>query len=162
MFHAVRDSVEHLRVLDQRMNFEDRTQSFADAVAQRIMNQVRSENWNVSLQLEPGNLGSMDISLLLRGSELTANVNMSSTEAKAILQAGLPRLQESLESYGLQLAGWSFGQSGSRAQGERSSSPFTAQAYRQQPEEANLLATPSAVAALQRVNDNSREVDLFV
>lgn len=162
MSHVVRDSVEHLRVLDQRMNFEDRTQSFADAVAQRIMNQVRSENWNVSLQLEPGNLGSMDISLLLRGSELTANVNMSSSEAKAILQAGLPRLQESLESYGLQLAGWSFGQSGSRAQGERSSTPFTAQAYRQQPEEDNLLATPSAVAALQRVQDNSREIDLFV
>jgi flagellar hook-length control protein FliK len=160
--HVVRDSVEHLRVLDQRMNFEDRTQSFADAVAQRIMNQVRSENWNVSLQLEPGNLGSMDISLLLRGSELTANVNMSSSEAKAILQAGLPRLQESLESYGLQLAGWSFGQSGSRAQGERSSTPFTAQPYRKQPEEDNLLATPSAVAALQRVKDTSREVDLFV
>lgn len=162
MSHVARDAVEHLRLPDQRLSFEDRTQSFADAVAQRIMNQVRSENWNVSLQLEPGNLGSMDISLLLRGSELTANVNMSSNEAKAILQAGLPRLQESLESYGLQLAGWSFGQSGSRAQGERSPTPFTAQAYRQQPEEDTLLATPSAVAALQRVKDTSREVDLFV
>lgn len=160
--NAANDRVVQLPVLDQRLGFEERTRAFADAVAQRIMSQLRSENWNVSLQLEPRNLGSMDISLLLRGSELTANITMTNNEAKAILQAGLPRLQESLESHGLQLAGWSFSQSGSRSQSEPLVLPLMAQASRKQTEEDPLLTAPSAVSALQRANDTSRAVDLFV
>lgn len=157
-----RDPVEHLRLPDHRLGFYERASTFADAVAQRMIGQIRSEKWNVSLQLEPYNLGSMDINLALNGSELMANVNIANHEAKAILEAGLPRLKESLESYGLQLAGWSFGQSGSRARGDSPTMPFIAQAYGSRMSDADAPVTPAAESARKGAGQSPRAVDLFV
>jgi flagellar hook-length control protein FliK len=131
-------------------------------VAQRVIGQIRNENWSVSLQLEPLNLGSMDIDLALRGTEVTATVGVANAEVRSMLEAGLPRLREALESSGLQLAGWSFGQSGQRARGDSSSTPYIAQAYRERADEAAIVTDVSNMAALRRGSDSSRAVDLFV
>ncbi|NBP09191.1 MAG: hypothetical protein EBU76_12140, partial [Gammaproteobacteria bacterium] len=58
-------STTHLPLPDPKMTAEDRSRTFAEAVAQRVIGQIRSENWSVSLQLEPLNMGSMDIDLSL-------------------------------------------------------------------------------------------------
>jgi flagellar hook-length control protein FliK len=155
-------STTHLPVPDPKMTAEDRSRTFAEAVAQRVIGQIRNENWSVSLQLEPLNLGSMDIDLALRGTEVTATVGVANAEVRSMLEAGLPRLREALESSGLQLAGWSFGQSGQRARGDSSSTPYIAQAYRERADEAAIVTDVSNMAALRRGSDSSRAVDLFV
>lgn len=155
-------STTHLPVPDPKMTAEDRSRTFAEAVAQRVIGQIRNENWSVSLQLEPLNMGSMDIDLALRGTEVTATVGVANAEVRSMLEAGLPRLREALESSGLQLAGWSFGQSGQRARRDSSSPPYIAQAYRERADEAAIVTDVSHVAALRRGSDSSRAVDLFV
>lgn len=107
-------------------------------------------------------MGSMDINLSLRGNEVTATVGVANVEVRAMLEAGLPRLRESLESSGLQLAGWSFGQSGQRARGDSTSIPYITQAYRERGDEADGLSEASAAAALRGRPESSQVVDLFV
>jgi len=155
-------STTHLPVPDPKMTAEDRSRTFAEAVAQRVIGQIRNENWSVSLQLEPLNMGSMDIDLALRGTEVTATVGVANPEVRSMLEAGLPRLRESLESSGLQLAGWSFGQSGQRARGDSSPTPYIAQAYRERADEAAIVTDVPNMAALRPGSDSSRAVDLFV
>jgi flagellar hook-length control protein FliK len=104
-----------LQTPDPKLSFGERVQAFADAVAQRVIGQIRDENWSVRLQLEPANLGAMDIDLSLTGNVVAATVGVANNDVRALLESGLPRLRESLESAGLQLSGWNFGQSGSRA-----------------------------------------------
>jgi flagellar hook-length control protein FliK len=147
---------------DPKLTFGERVQAFADAVAQRVLGQIRNENWSVSLQLDPANLGAMEIDLTLRGNAVTANLGVANAEVRALLEAGLPRLKESLEASGLQLANWSFGQSGSRGFGESMPTPFAWQPLRGVPDDADSSADASRLAAM-RHNEGSRSaVDLFV
>jgi hypothetical protein len=147
---------------DPKLTFGERVQAFADAVAQRVLGQIRNENWSVSLQLDPANLGAMEIDLTLRGNAVTANLGVANAEVRALLEAGLPRLKESLEASGLQLASWSFGQSGSRGFGESMPTPFAWQPLRGVPDDADSSADASRLAAM-RHNEGSRSaVDLFV
>jgi flagellar hook-length control protein FliK len=144
------------------LTFGERVQAFADAVAQRVLGQIRNENWSVSLQLDPANLGAMEIDLTLRGNAVTANLGVANAEVRALLEAGLPRLKESLEASGLQLANWSFGQSGSRGFGESMPTPFAWQPLRGVTDDADSSADASRLAAM-RQNEGSRSaVDLFV
>jgi hypothetical protein len=147
---------------DPKLTFGERVQAFADAVAQRVLGQIRNENWSVSLQLDPANLGAMEIDLTLRGNAVTANLGVANAEVRALLEAGLPRLKESLEASGLQLANWSFGQSGSRGFGESMPTPFAWQPLRGVTDDADSSADASRLAAM-RQNEGSRSaVDLFV
>jgi hypothetical protein len=147
---------------DPKLTFGERVKAFADAVAQRVLGQIRNENWSVSLQLDPANLGAMEIDLTLRGNAVTANLGVANAEVRALLEAGLPRLKESLEASGLQLANWSFGQSGSRGFGESMPTPFAWQPLRGVTDDADSSADASRLAAM-RQNEGSRSaVDLFV
>jgi flagellar hook-length control protein FliK len=56
----------------------------------------------------------MDIELQLEGNQVVANVVVVNPEVRQLLESALPKLRESLDSAGLNLAGWSFAQSGSR------------------------------------------------
>lgn len=155
-------STTHLPLPDPKMTAEDRSRTFAEAVAQRVIGQIRNENWSVSLQLEPLNMGSMDINLSLRGTEVSATVGVANAEVRTLLEAGLPRLRETLESSGLQLAGWSFGQSGQRARGDSSPMPYVAQVYRERADDADIVTDVANAAMFRRGSDSSRAVDLFV
>ena len=147
---------------DPKLTFGERVQAFADAVAQRVLGQIRNENWSVSLQLDPANLGAMEIDLTLRGNAVTANLGVANAEVRALLEAGLPRLKESLEASGLQLANWSFGQSGSRGFGESMPAPFAWQPLRVVTDDADSSADATRLATM-RHNEGSRSVvDLFV
>jgi flagellar hook-length control protein FliK len=147
---------------DPKLTFGERVQAFADAVAQRVLGQIRNENWSVSLQLDPANLGAMEIDLTLRGNAVTANLGVANAEVRALLEAGLPRLKESLEASGLQLANWSFGQSGSRGFGESMPTPFAWQPLRGTTDDADSSADATRLATM-RHNEGSRSVvDLFV
>ncbi len=155
-------STTPLPLPDPKMTAEDRSRTFAEAVAQRVIGQIRNENWSVNLQLEPLNMGSMDINLSLRGTEVTATLGVANAEVRTLLEAGLPRLRESLESSGLQLAGWSFGHSGQRARSDSSPMPYVAQVYRERASEADIVTDAASVAVYRRGSESSHAVDLFV
>lgn len=147
---------------DPKLSFGERVQVFADAVAQRVLGQIRNENWSVSLQLDPANLGAMDIDLTMRGNAVAATVGVANSDVRALLESGLPRLRESLESAGLQLAGWTFGQSGSRAFSEPARKMFSQTSYRSRVDDVDSVAEISAVRRPGGKDLGSGAVDLFV
>ena len=147
---------------DPKLSFGERVQAFADAVAQRVLGQIRDENWSVTLQLEPANMGVMDIALSMRGNAVVANVGVASGEVRALLESGLPRLRDSMESAGLQLAGWTFGQSGSRAFSDPARKMFTQASFRGRVDDVDPVSE-AGVSRVMRAKDlASGAVDLFV
>lgn len=155
------DVVQVLSAPDPNLSFGERVQAFAEAVAQRVLGQIRDEKWSVSLQLDPANLGAMEIDLTLRGNSVAANVGVASAEVRALLEAGLPRLKESLEASGLQLANWSFGQSGSRGFGESIKAPF-AWSLRSAADGVESSVETHHLDMTRRHERSSSAVDLFV
>jgi flagellar hook-length control protein FliK len=137
-------------------------QAFADAVAQRVLAQIREDDWNVSLQLEPANMGTVDIDLTLRGTAVAANVGVANGEVRALLESGLPRLRDSLESAGLQLAGWTFGQSGSRPFNGAAQPWTSSSARRNRIMEIDDGHAADALRAAAVKETSARKVDLFV
>lgn len=146
---------------DIKLTFGERVQAFADAVAQRVIGQIRDENWSVRLQLEPANLGAMDIDLSLNGNVVAATVSVLNHDVRALLESGLPRLRESLEAAGLQLSGWNFGQSGSRAFND-SARKFSQTAFRGKIDETGSVADFDASRMMATRTPASGKIDLFV
>ena len=147
---------------DPTLTVDERVQAFADAVGERVLAQIRDDDWNVRLQLEPANMGTVDIDLTLRGTAVVANVSVVNGEVRALLESGLPRLRDSLETAGLQLAGWTFGQSGSRPF-NGSAQGWTAQAVRrQQAATADDSVNSAPLHAIAAREPSSRAIDLFV
>ncbi|MFM7397005.1 MAG: flagellar hook-length control protein FliK [Gammaproteobacteria bacterium] len=159
---AIGEASRVLSTPDPKLSFGERVQAFADAVAQRVLGQIRNENWSVSLQLDPANLGAMDIDLTMRGNAVAATVGVANSDVRALLESGLPRLRESLESAGLQLAGWTFGQSGSRAFSEPARKMFSQTSYRSRVDDVDSVAEISAVRRPGGKDLGSGAVDLFV
>ena len=150
-----------LQTPDTKLTFGERVQAFADAVAQRVIGQIREENWSVRLQLDPVNLGAMDIDLTLNGNVVAATVGVANNDVRALLESGLPRLRESLESAGLQLSGWNFGQAGSRAFND-SARKFSPAVFRGKIDETASVADLDTSRMMATRNSASGKIDLFV
>jgi len=140
----------------------DRVRAFADAVAQRLMGQVKSETWNVRLALEPQNLGAMNIDLTLNGTDLSANIGVANTEVRALLEAGLPRLREALESSGLNLSQWSFAQQGANANRNSNTERSFTRLSRVQAEDGADGNIDDVALMPRRIEDSNRVLDMFV
>jgi hypothetical protein len=150
-----------LQTPDAKLSFGERVQAFADAVAQRVIGQIREENWSVRMQLEPANLGTMDIDLSLKGNVVAATVGVANQDVRALLESGLPRLRESLESAGLQLSGWNFGQAGSRAFND-SAKKFSQTVFRGRIDETGSVTEVDSSRMMPIRNAASGKIDLFV
>lgn len=140
----------------------DRVRAFADAVAQRLMGQVKSETWNVRLALEPQNLGAMNIDLTLNGTDLSANIGVANTEVRALLEAGLPRLREALESSGLNLSQWSFAQQGANSNRNSNTERSFTRLSRVQAEDGAAGNINDVALMPRRIEDSNRVLDMFV
>jgi flagellar hook-length control protein FliK len=140
----------------------DRVRAFADAVAQRLMGQVKSETWNVRLALEPQNLGAMNIDLTLNGTDLSANIGVANTEVRALLEAGLPRLREALESSGLNLSQWSFAQQGANSNRNSNTERSFTRLSRVQTEDGAAGNIDDVALMPRRIEDSNRVLDMFV
>lgn len=152
---------EPLRMPEPKLDFATRAEMFADQVAQRVLGQIRNQAYDVSLQLDPRNLGPMDISLRVDGAQVTANVAVTHPEVRGLLESGLPRLRESLESAGLSLTNWSFAQSSSRdPSSARQGGGSAAGEMRRVSRVADDAETGVAVNAI--AGGSNRAVDLFV
>jgi hypothetical protein len=111
---APAETIPPVRVPDGSLPIEQRAEEFAEQVGRRLLQQIRESRWSVSLQLDPQHLGPMDIELQLEGNQVVASVAVANPDVRHLLESALPKLRESLDSAGLNLAGWSFAQSGSR------------------------------------------------
>lgn len=96
------------------LDYDTRAEQFAEQVGQRLIQQMRSDRWTVSLQLDPRNLGPVDISLEIDGADVRANLAVTNAEVRSLLEAGMPRLRDTLEQAGYQLSGWSMADSAGR------------------------------------------------
>ena len=149
-----------LRVPDPALQHELRAEQFAEQVGRRLLQQIREDRWTVNLQLDPQRLGPMEIELQLEGNQVTAQVGVANAEVRHLLESALPKLRESLDSAGLNLANWSFAQSGAREYRE----------FAQQSAAAAAKAAPKGVEgaiedeAPRRVTEDSasRVVDVYV
>jgi flagellar hook-length control protein FliK len=149
-----------LRVPDPALQHELRAEQFAEQVGRRMLQQIREDRWTVHLQLDPQRLGPMEIELQLEGNQVTAQVGVANAEVRHLLESALPKLRESLDSAGLNLANWSFAQSGAREYRE----------FAQQSAAAAAKATPKGVEGAiedevpRRVTEDSasRVVDVYV
>lgn len=159
---TVGEASRTLSTPDPKLSFGERVQAFADAVAQRVLGQIREDDWRVSLQLEPADMGTLDIDLTLRGNAVAATIGVVNGEVRALLESGLPRLRESLESAGLQLAGWTFGQSGSRGFGEPARKLPSQAAYRVRTADVGSVSEAGLPLLNPRKDAGTSAVDLFV
>jgi flagellar hook-length control protein FliK len=149
-----------LRVPDPALQHELRAEQFAEQVGRRLLQQIREDRWTVNLQLDPQRLGPMEIELQLEGNQVTAQVGVANAEVRHLLESALPKLRESLDSAGLNLANWSFAQSGAREYRE----------FAQQSAAAAAKAAPKGIEgaiedeAPRRVTEDSasRVVDVYV
>ena len=149
-----------LRLPDAALAHEQRVDQFSNQVAQRLLQQIRQDRWTVSLQLDPQNLGPMDIELQLEGTKVSASVGVANAEVRNLLEAALPKLRESLDAAGLNLASWSFAHSGFHEQRERAETlAALTRAARSAGAEAELDA-PSVNPGRPVTTD--RAVDLYV
>jgi flagellar hook-length control protein FliK len=74
-----------------------------DQVAGGISLGLRSNNEEAHLQLDPPDLGKLDIRLLLDGDRVQAQIIAESADVKALIQAHLPELRDALQSQRLDL-----------------------------------------------------------
>ena len=146
------------------LDYDTRVEQFAEQVGQRLIQQMRAERWTVSLQLDPQNLGPLDIALEIDGADVRANLAVMNPEVRALLDAGMPRLRETLEAAGYQLSGWSLADSAGRdaaaqqqfARGEVSQGALGAE--RKQGLDDRELGAGVGPQGL----DNERGIDLYV
>ena len=80
------------------------SEKLAENVAKRIIQQIRRGEWKVNLSLKPKTLGSIEIELTLKGKQLEASFNVNQLLTRELLQDGLPRLRDSLEKSGIDVA----------------------------------------------------------
>jgi flagellar hook-length control protein FliK len=117
--------------------------STVDRLAAEISNHVRHNRHEVTMRLEPPELGNLRIELLLDGDRLQARVTAEIADAGQLIQRHLPELRQALQAHKLDLVdvqvdlgGWAGLDAG------------LAQDYRQQPQEradlAALSTTPQA------------------
>jgi flagellar hook-length control protein FliK len=122
-------------------------QRFGELLGQRLLQQVSQGNWRVELDLEPGDLGSIRIELELRKGEIEASIKASQLSTRELLQESLPRLRETLERNGMDVASLSVGQQDRRQSDGQSSSGRNSSGQRstadQLPEEVVAGSTQS-------------------
>ena len=80
------------------------SEKLAENVAKRIIQQIKRGEWKINLSLKPKTLGSIEIELTLKGKQLEASFNVNQLLTRELLQDGLPRLRESLEKSGIDVA----------------------------------------------------------
>lgn len=91
------------------------------AMGERVMQMVDSGKWDTEMELYPARLGTVRIRMSMENSELQLVMTSQSSAVKELLEAGLPRLRDSLQEQGIQLANSSVQQ---ESAGQQSGSQF--------------------------------------
>ena len=94
---------EHIQ-LKRQEQFQQMAQRLGETLAKRITEQISRGAWRVQIALKPASLGSIEISLNLRGREIEASFHASQAFTRELLSESLPKLKENLEKAGMNVA----------------------------------------------------------
>ena len=89
--HTVRDVV----ALSER---------FSQVLTERLVQNVKSGNYNLRFNVHPRELGAVDIAMEVRDGRLDAQISSTNPVTRDLLSESLPRLRDALQAGGLQLS----------------------------------------------------------
>ena len=105
-----------LAVLD-RINVPlHQTRDFGEAMGQRVMLMVGREMQGARIELNPVDLGPMEINLHLKGNEATVHFGAAHALTREAIEAAIPRLRDLLAEQGFTQVNVNVGQQGQNAQ----------------------------------------------
>ena len=90
-FQSVRDAV----ALNER---------FTQVLTERLVQNVKSGNYNLRFNVHPRELGAVDIAMEVRDGRLDAQISSTNPVTRDLLSESLPRLRDALQAGGLQLS----------------------------------------------------------
>lgn len=90
--------------LKRQEQFQQMAQRLGETLAKRIIEQISKGAWRVQIALKPASLGNIEISLNLRGKEIEASFHANQALTRELLAESLPRLKDSLEKAGMNVA----------------------------------------------------------
>ena len=93
-------------------------QRFGDLLSQRLVQQISQGNWKVNMEVHPRALGEIQIELHWKGGELEASFRTSQLATRELLLYQLPRLRETLEKSGTDVASLTVGDSSRQKNGD--------------------------------------------
>ncbi|TQV65372.1 MAG: hypothetical protein FNT29_00595 [Halothiobacillaceae bacterium] len=105
-----------LAVLDRISVPPHQTRDFGEAMGQRVMLMVGREMQGARIELNPVDLGPMEIHLQLRGNEATVHFGAAHALTREAIEAAIPRLRDLLAEQGFTQVNVNVGQQGQNAQ----------------------------------------------
>ena len=80
------------------------SERFTQALTERLVQNVRSGNYNLRFNVNPRELGAVDIAMEVRDGRLDAQISSANPITRDLLSESLPRLRDALQTGGLQLS----------------------------------------------------------
>ena len=77
---------------------------FTQALTERLVQNVKTGNYNLRFNVHPRELGVVDISMEVRDGRLDAQISSTNPVTRDLLSESLPRLRDALQAGGLQLS----------------------------------------------------------
>jgi len=80
------------------------SERFTQALTERLVQNVKTGNFNLRFNVHPRELGVVDISMEVRDGRLDAQISSTNPVTRDLLSESLPRLRDALQAGGLQLS----------------------------------------------------------
>ena len=80
------------------------SERFSQVLTDRLVQNVKSGNYNLRFNVHPRELGAVDIALEVRDGRLDAQISSTNPITRDLLSESLPRLRDALQAGGLQLS----------------------------------------------------------
>lgn len=147
---------------DRAQRSED-VQKLADkmgqAVGQRILSEIEKGQWHLKLSLRPATLGHIEVEMRMRSGELDAVFMAQQAVTRELLQEGMPKLKETLNQMGMDVASMQVGDGQSQKRGGESTPEQMSKSIKRPSDEteARLSATP-VPAPRMKMGDNGWDV----
>ena len=140
------------------------SQKLADVVFPQIIRSfatlVRGENAEMRLQLQPGDLGEIELRVRTTEAMVRGEMMVQNSEVKALLEKHMERLRAALAEEGLELAGFDVdlgneGFSDNMDEDEQYATPYSTRSINSTPEDADVQTSPSSVPS---ATDNDLDI----
>jgi flagellar hook-length control protein FliK len=80
------------------------SERFTQVLTERLVQNVKSGNYNLRFNVHPRELGAVDIAMEVRDGRLDAQISSTNPITRDLLSESLPRLRDALQAGGLQLS----------------------------------------------------------
>ena len=116
---TTREDVWRQERAQQDLSYQKLSEQMMDAVGRRITDQVAKGVWQMSFQLRPSHLGKVDVRLGVANGTIDAAFYSAQAATQQLLDIGLTRLREVLQSAGFEVGNLQTGGQGVNDQAGR-------------------------------------------